>query len=303
MGVYQKWNFTTGGIDYSSPTVADLDAYGSLEILIGSTDNNLYCLNQLGIEKWHFTTSGDIDSTPSIADLDNDGFLEVLVGSDDNNLYCINYLGSEIWRYSTSNSVISSPTIADLDDDGTLEILVGSTNGYFYCLGISGVSSSGDQTNIVDMTNALLTVKNEIGDIHAIIGHSLGGSTTALALNRGLDVPKVILSAPPTSIKQVIDIYSLMLYLPNKIKQKLYSETAKRIEHSLEEVSAYTFAHTIQTPLLLFHDVSDELVPYESSENLAKIWKETQFVTTQSLGHRRLLWNSDVHQQIVKFLD
>ena len=162
--------------------------------------------------------------------------------------------------------------------------------------------SSGEKTNIVEMSNALLTIKNEIGEIHSVIGHSLGGATTALALKRGLDVPKVRLSAPPTSIKQIIDIYSSMLYLPNKIKERLYSETEKRIDHTLEEVSAYTFAHTIQRPLSLFQDINDELVPYEGSQNLAKIWKESKFVTTQGLGHRRLLWNSDVHQRIVEFL-
>jgi pimeloyl-ACP methyl ester carboxylesterase len=53
--------------------------------------------------------------------------------------------------------------------------------------------------------------------------------------------------------------------------------------------------------MLLFHDINDELVPYESSQNLVKIWKEAKLVTTQGLGHRRLLWNSDVHQQIVNF--
>ena len=162
--------------------------------------------------------------------------------------------------------------------------------------------SSGNQTNIVEMSSALLAVKKDIGEIHAVVGHSLGGATTALAINRGLVVPKVVLSAPPTSIKQVIDIYSSMLYLPNKIKQRLYSETEKKIEHTLDEVSACTFAHKIQTPLLLFHDIDDELVPFESSQHLAKIWKETKFVTTQGLGHRRLLWNCDVHQQVVRFL-
>ncbi|MBK5114645.1 MAG: alpha/beta hydrolase [Candidatus Heimdallarchaeota archaeon] len=162
--------------------------------------------------------------------------------------------------------------------------------------------SSGKETNIVEMSNALLAIKNEIGEIYAVVGHSLGGATTALALKRGLNVPKVVLSAPPMSIKQVIDIYSSMLYLPNKIKQRLYSETEKRIEHTLDEVSAYSFAHNMQIPLLLFHDVNDEYVPYESSQHLAKIWKGTKFVSTQGLGHRRLLWNSDVHQQIMGFL-
>ena len=36
MSVYEKWSFTTGFVIYSSPTIADLDKDGVLEIIVGT---------------------------------------------------------------------------------------------------------------------------------------------------------------------------------------------------------------------------------------------------------------------------
>ena len=48
MGVYEKWSYTVGGSGSTSPAVADLDGDGTLEVIIGSVDNKLHCLNHLG---------------------------------------------------------------------------------------------------------------------------------------------------------------------------------------------------------------------------------------------------------------
>ena len=72
MGVYEKWSFTTGSSVYSSPFVADLDFDGTAEILIGSHDSNLYCLNHTGGKEWNYTVGGGISSSPAFADIDDD---------------------------------------------------------------------------------------------------------------------------------------------------------------------------------------------------------------------------------------
>jgi hypothetical protein len=63
MGVYEKWNYTTGSITFSSPIIADLNKDGFLEILIGSSAY-VYCLNKSGYEEWNFHTMGDVRTSP-----------------------------------------------------------------------------------------------------------------------------------------------------------------------------------------------------------------------------------------------
>ena len=129
------WTYQTSGSVFSSPAVADLNNDGLLEIVVGSFDNYVYCLNATGGLLWRYQAGGYIFSSPAIADLNNDGLLEVVVGSDDGYVYCLNATGGLLWRYQTSRRwADSSPAVADVDGDGWLEVVVGSDTGCVYCL-------------------------------------------------------------------------------------------------------------------------------------------------------------------------
>jgi hypothetical protein len=135
------WSFgmgKTSSTTESSPAVADLDNDGHLEIVVGSSDNNTYCVSSTGKLVWSFPTGGNIRSSPTIADIDGDGKLETLIGSNDFYLYCLNSTGNLKWRYKTGGAISSSPAIADIDGDRMLEVLVGSQDGYLYCLNRTG---------------------------------------------------------------------------------------------------------------------------------------------------------------------
>ena len=116
-----QWSRMTGGAVDSSPSVADVDGDGELEVLIRSDDYYLYCLDATnGMVEWKFYL-GDVASTsPSIADIDADGQLEVVIPAG--TLYCIDAaLGQEEW--SIPGNAYSSACIADLTGDNRLEIL------------------------------------------------------------------------------------------------------------------------------------------------------------------------------------
>ncbi|MBD3190300.1 MAG: PQQ-binding-like beta-propeller repeat protein, partial [Candidatus Heimdallarchaeota archaeon] len=93
LGVTEEWGYQTGSDVYSSPAVADLDGDGTLEVLVGSDDDTLYCLSHTGSEEWGYQTGDNVYSSPAVADLDGDGTHEVLVGSDDDTLYCLGLTG------------------------------------------------------------------------------------------------------------------------------------------------------------------------------------------------------------------
>jgi outer membrane protein assembly factor BamB len=123
-----RWNFTTGGAVFSSPSIADRRVY------VGSYDKNLYCLDAgTGSFLWKFATNDSIKSSPAIADG------RVYVGPDDGFVYCLDaYNGSLIWaayaggpievNFGAAPALRSSPTVVDG------KVYVGSLDTDVYCL-------------------------------------------------------------------------------------------------------------------------------------------------------------------------
>jgi hypothetical protein len=138
----QNWSYTTGDGVLSSPAVADVDEDGQLEVVIGSDDGKIYCLNSTGGKEWDYSTIYT-HSCPSVADVDGDGHFEILVGSyGDNKVYCLNVTGGTPniqWSYTTGGAIYSSPCVADVDNDFQQEVLVGSQDNKTYCLTKNGL--------------------------------------------------------------------------------------------------------------------------------------------------------------------
>jgi hypothetical protein len=135
----KKWFYPISGGLITSTAVADLNEDGKLEIVIGSKNGNLYCINYDGTQiLWTYETEDNIRGSASIADIDEDGKLEILVGSYDDRLHCVTHDGKEQWKYYTEYTglgIFSTPAIADLDGDGDLEIVFTSLgNNHIYCV-------------------------------------------------------------------------------------------------------------------------------------------------------------------------
>ncbi len=160
----------TGGLQRiaSSPAVADIDADGQAEIVVGAgtifatkcTQGGVVVLEHTGTVKsgWPFLTKDDavpptgcrdsVFSTPALGDLDRDGDLEIVFGSFDKRIYALHHDGSivsgfppdsyHLQRFGWSNlnqrladTIWSSPALADLDGDGYLDIVIGTDEGNY----------------------------------------------------------------------------------------------------------------------------------------------------------------------------
>ena len=181
MGVMLEWVFLTGGEVKSSPAVADLDLDGTMEIIVGSNDNKVYCLNSTGGLKWSFQTWEDRlkHSSPCIADIDGDNEFEVLIGTynvstDYGALYCINADGTLEWM-NTGYRVYSTPAVADLDDDGTLEILVGRSGeisgGWLQCIDHTGIEEWNYNLGTTTFSSPCIADLDNDNKLEILIGH------------------------------------------------------------------------------------------------------------------------------------
>ena len=157
------WQFHTGGVTYSSPSVTNDTVY------VGSGTQNVYAIDiETGKEKWTYTGGKDsVWGSPAIAygnlyvqdlsghvhalDINNGNLIwlyrtlatgntsvsspavangVVYVGSQDKNIYALDaYTGNVLWQYQTDGAVYSSPAISNG------KLFVSSDDGYLYAFG------------------------------------------------------------------------------------------------------------------------------------------------------------------------
>ncbi len=139
-----------GAADFKTgPVVGDLDNDGTMEILAGNSDHNLYAFNHDGTDYVSggilATLPDEIKSIPSLANLDADPELEIVVTGNDGRIYAYNHDGSGflnpnglLVEVDTSDGFTASPIIVDVDGDSDFEIFAGHRNGNFYGYHLDG---------------------------------------------------------------------------------------------------------------------------------------------------------------------
>ena len=133
------WPINAAYIRLSSPSVADLDLDGELEIVVGGWSTNPY--GEKVYAYHHDATavsgfpvvlsnspSGNVNCTLTTGDIDGDGHVEIVIKATNNN-FALNHDGSvaagfPVFLDDESHSGTTSPTpaLGDPDGDGLLEI-------------------------------------------------------------------------------------------------------------------------------------------------------------------------------------
>ncbi len=129
-----RWQFKANGSVDSSVSISP----AGFNVIFGSLDNNVYCVDNGGRQVWSYTTGGKVFSSPGFGP-NNTAY----IGSEDKNLYAFDAgTGSLKWTFSTGAPIDGSPAVAA---DGT--VYLGPGDGYVYALnGVSGAKKWSYQT-------------------------------------------------------------------------------------------------------------------------------------------------------------
>ncbi|MGB7339581.1 MAG: alpha/beta hydrolase [Phototrophicaceae bacterium] len=165
-------------------------------------------------------------------------------------------------------------------------------------------ASSGIQASPFDYSECLYQFTKEVGKVDAIIAHSFGGVATMLLLDTYPDfqVDKVVLVASANHVIDAIGLFASIIHLPQAAFQKMQDHLIKRTGRSLESVSPSTIAKTRHEQALIIHDADDKIVTVESGRSISKSWKNSHYLETNKLGHRRILYHQTTLDQIVEFV-
>ncbi|MGQ9702901.1 MAG: FG-GAP-like repeat-containing protein, partial [bacterium] len=113
----------------SGVNLADINNDGDLEIIVGSTNNQVYIWDYQGnlISGWPVTVGGMVQAKVAVGDIDNDGDKEIVVAARNGYVYIFNHDGTSYpgWPQN-ANGILGfiAPVLFDLDRDGDLEIIM-----------------------------------------------------------------------------------------------------------------------------------------------------------------------------------
>ncbi|NTU83847.1 MAG: PQQ-binding-like beta-propeller repeat protein [Chloroflexales bacterium] len=159
----QAWNFSLQAFEsqtpepaeslhgvVSSPTLADADGDGKLEVAFGGLDRNAYLLNYNGSVRWYYHAADTVWSSPLFVNVDSDPALELIVATDisanpnvippthdggflhafdtaPRSPAHIDFQTGFLWRTPFDQVLFSSPLAADLlPNNPGLELAIGS---------------------------------------------------------------------------------------------------------------------------------------------------------------------------------
>ena len=117
------------------------------------------------------------------------------------------------------------------------------------------------------------------------------------------------LISTPAHFDQIIDKYRVILNLPKKVTEQLtrlsekhFAAYGRNMEEVSEHFSTCVNAAHLKIPAMIVHDRGDREVAYSEGECLAATWQGVTFITTEGLGHRRILRDPEVVGQAVAFI-
>jgi len=163
--------------------------------------------------------------------------------------------------------------------------------------------SPGTRTGPFDFANALLEIDREVGPLHAVIGHSMGGASATIALGNGLRVGALVLLGAPSDLSEVLDRFCDWLSIPPRVRSAFRDEMAHRTGLPVSATRLLDTAHQFaRLPVLVIHDPNDAEVPVSNGRRAGEAFPNATYHEVEVGGHRRMLKNPEVVHIVAEFL-
>ena len=182
-----------------------------------------------------------------------------------------------------------------------------------YCVVGADIPAHGDspgkRTNILEASQILSIVAAEFGPLSAIIGHSFGTGTILLGMDKyDIKSPKIVLIGAYSRVSFVIDLFSSLFNLNqatmDAMQQAGYEKFGDKygIEWDWDSISPVNTIKSYQGKVFFIHDETDHEVPIDDVLELHQSRPEAKVLISSGFGHRRILRNKDVIDEVLSFI-
>lgn len=164
-------------------------------------------------------------------------------------------------------------------------------------------ASEGGQTDGFQIAAAIRGVADALGGVRAVVAHSMGATTSLYATHEGMEVDALALLAPSPRLDHALKTFQRTLSLSPNAVAGLKGTIERRYGAGVwQALSGHTLATQVHVPGLIVHDREDPQVALADAEELHAAWGGSRLVTTEKLGHGRILRDPKVIRTVTSFL-
>jgi len=168
-----------------------------------------------------------------------------------------------------------------------------------------------DQPGHGNSTGELCTLPDFIHTIHAIgalygnaalaIGHSLGGAAVTLAQAEHWHAERIVAIAPPANMEAAAERFMRFMHLGYHLRDRFFDWHEHTTGVNVSELDVRRHLPALGHPCLIVHDLDDVEVPWGEGELYAHHWHNARLLTTQGLGHHKVLDAPEVIDAVLAF--
>jgi pimeloyl-ACP methyl ester carboxylesterase len=163
--------------------------------------------------------------------------------------------------------------------------------------------SEGRLTGLPDFADVLAEVAAFHGNVEGVVAHSLGGAAAALALANGkASFQKVVLVSPPSDLVGYSRRFARWYWMPEAVRKGMQAAIEERYGVRWENLEVPRVAPRLSASALVIHDRDDRLMPWAHGAAVARHWPGAKLMSTQGLGHRRILMDEGVTRAAAEFI-
>jgi len=164
-----------------------------------------------------------------------------------------------------------------------------------------GASDRGRVT-LPEMTATIREVASTAGPIAGLIAHSAGAVAATRALYEGLSVDAAVYIAPASDLEGAALRFSETYGFSRAVRERMQRQIETESGVPWAAFDLRVLARSLATPLFVIHDRGDAHVPWQHGMAITSAWPGAAMLTTDGLGHHRILRAPAVAAAAVAFI-
>lgn len=171
--------------------------------------------------------------------------------------------------------------------------------------GRSDPGTSGPRrTHGVEFAAALSAVMRHFGPADTVLAHSMGALPSLMVHRDGLPIGRFVFLAPMRDLLTYLPRFAAQLKMGPRIMSAMDDQVTRLVGRSMSGMDIRLLADgPPPVPMLIVHDRADRETLHDHSAEAVDGWPgPATMISTNGLGHRRLLTDPDVVRQVVAFI-